>query len=137
MSAMKNIQARAGDAGIEAARARWLSLPIFRTLASNPAADARFRAIVGDYSGWHWQNTDRGLPLTPPAIDRLQEIAAPTLVLVGERDAQDFQQIAPTLERGIPNARKIILPGVGHMANMEAPDVFNAAMIAFLDSHAP
>jgi pimeloyl-ACP methyl ester carboxylesterase len=137
MSAMKNIQARAGDAGIEAARARWLSLPIFRTLASNPAADARFRAIVGDYSGWHWQNTDRGLPLTPPAIDRLQEIAAPTLVLVGERDTQDFQQIATTLERGIPNARKIILPGVGHMANMEAPDVFNAAIIAFLDSHAP
>ena len=134
-NAMKAIQARAGDGGVDAARARWLSLPIFRTLASNPAADARFRTMVEDYSGWHWGNADRGLPFTPPAIQRLHEIAAPTLVLVGELDSHDFQQIASTLERGIPHARKIVVPGVGHMANMEAPERFNAVVTAFLDEH--
>jgi pimeloyl-ACP methyl ester carboxylesterase len=135
--AMRDIRARAGDAGIEAARARWLSLPIFRTLASNPTANARFRSIVGEYSGWHWRNTDRGLPLVPPAIERLHEITAPALVIVGELDTADFQHIASTLEREIPNARKIVLPGVGHMGNMEAPQRFNAAVTAFLEELAP
>jgi 3-oxoadipate enol-lactonase len=136
-NAMKDIQVRAGDEGVEAARARWLSLPIFRTLASNPPADARFKSIVADYSGWHWRNADRGLPFAPPAIQRLHEIAAPALVLVGELDTHDFQQIASTLERDIPNVRKVVLPGVGHMANMEAPERFNAVVSAFLDEQAP
>ncbi len=133
--AMKDIQARASDTGVEAARARWLSLPIFRTLASNPPAEARFRSIVADYSGWHWRNADRGLPFTPPAIERLHEISAPALVVVGELDSADFQRIASTLERAIPRARKVVLPGVGHMANMEAPERFNAEVTAFFDEH--
>lgn len=135
-SAMKTIQERAGDAGVEAARARWLVLPIFRTLASHPDVEARFRAIVADYSGWHWVNRDPGLPFAPPACERLHEIQAPLLVIVGERDTADFQEIATLLEARVPRARKVVPPGVGHLANLEAPEPFNALVRDFLAERA-
>ena len=50
-----------------------------------------------------------------------RERSAGNMVVVGELDAPDFQGIASTLERGIPSARKVVLPGVGHMANLAAP----------------
>ena len=59
-------------------------------------------------------------------------IRAPTLVLVGERDLADFRAIADILARDIPGARKIVLPGVGHMANMEGPEQFNQVVLHFL-----
>jgi pimeloyl-ACP methyl ester carboxylesterase len=59
-------------------------------------------------------------------------IRAPTLVLVGERDLADFRAIADILARDIPGAMKIVLPGVGHMANMEGPEQFNQVVLDFL-----
>jgi pimeloyl-ACP methyl ester carboxylesterase len=88
--------------------------------------------IVSDYSGWHWVNTNSRTLLDPPAIERLEEIHVPTLIIVGERDLPDFHKIADTLGRTIRNARKVTLQGVGHMSNMEAPEKFNEAVLNFL-----
>jgi pimeloyl-ACP methyl ester carboxylesterase len=136
-NAMNEIVGSGKNRGVDAARDKWLSLPIFRTLRANPPADARFRQMVAEYSGWHWVNADPGLPYAPPAIERLHEITAPTLVITGERDSPDFQQIALMLETRIPDARRVVLPGAGHLANMEAPDEFNAVVGEFLDQHTP
>jgi 3-oxoadipate enol-lactonase len=53
------------------------------------------------------------------------------LVLVGERDLADFRAIADLLARDIPRARKIVLPGVGHMSNMEGPEPQLAQKVAY------
>ena len=99
---------------------------------SNPRVAERLVSIVGDYAGWHWLHADPGQPFSPPAIDRLQEISPPTLVIVGELDTADFQSIASTLESRISRAQKIVFPGVGHMANLEAQAQFNETVGAFL-----
>ncbi len=72
--------------------------------------------------------------MTPPAIGRLGEIRVPTLVLVGDADAPDQLQIADTLERSIPGARKVIFPGLGHLVNMEEPVLFNDHVLKFLET---
>jgi pimeloyl-ACP methyl ester carboxylesterase len=126
------VRAAARDRGVQAARDLWLSHPLFHPAMSNPVTAQRLAAMVGDYSGWHWLNQDSGLPFRPPAITRLGEIAAPTLVAVGELDIHDFQQIASTLEAGIPDVWKVVVPGVGHIANLEAPERFNEMATAFL-----
>jgi len=125
-------RATAINLGVDAARARWLSLPIFTPALANPASSDRIRALVGAYSGWHWLNADPGRPFTPPAIQRLGQIAAPTLIALGELDTPDFQAIAATLERDIPGARKVTLQGVGHLANLEAAGRFNEIVVKFL-----
>ena len=45
-----------------------------------------------------------------------------------------FYAIAGILERRIPNARKVVLPDVGHISMMEALEQFNETVAAFLVS---
>src|SRR5207249_2360372 len=98
----------------------------------NPAVDAKLRQIVGDYSGWHWLNHDPERGMNPQTIDRLGEITAPTLVVLGERDLPDFHHVARILIEKVPGARQVTLAGAGHLANMEAPREFNAMVLEFL-----
>ena len=102
-------------------------------MLASAAAD-HFRAIVAAYSGWHWIHTDCTRRYETPATHRLGEVRAPTLVLVGERDVPDMRAIADTLEKSIPNARKVVLEEVGHMANLENPTSFNQTVLEFLTS---
>jgi 3-oxoadipate enol-lactonase len=125
---------RAKEAGVEAGRAAWLAHPLFGGVLASPAA-ADFRRIVGDYSGWHFVNANPERRFEPPAIARLSEVRAPTLVVVGKDDLPDFRDIAEALHQGVPGAELVVLPGVGHMANMEAPEAFNALVTAFLEAH--
>lgn len=122
----------ARSAGIDAAKARWLDMPIFTPAREQPAVGARLARMVADYSGWHWVNRDPHRKSEPSAVDRLGEITAPTLVILGERDMPDFHAIADTIAERIPGARRVIIPGAGHMANMEAPERFNEAVLGFL-----
>jgi pimeloyl-ACP methyl ester carboxylesterase len=122
----------AAESGVEAARQVWLAHALFAPANEQPPVAARLRMMVSDFSGWHWlqRNGERGLD--PPTIERLPRISAPTLVVVGERDLPDFLEIGEQLASRIPNARKVVLPGVGHMSNMEAPTAFNAVVLEFL-----
>jgi pimeloyl-ACP methyl ester carboxylesterase len=74
----------------------------------------------------------RRCPLAPPAFARLGEIRAPTLVLVGDQDVPDFQKRSELVAARIPNARRVVMPGVAHMINMERPDEFNRLVLEFL-----
>jgi 3-oxoadipate enol-lactonase len=117
---------------VEAARQSWLDHPLFTPALVNRSSAGRLTQIVTDYSGWHWENNDPGLLPDPLAAQRLHEISAPTLVIIGELDLLDFQAIAQTLQQQIPNARTVTLHGVGHMSNMEDPERFNKAVLSFL-----
>lgn len=121
----------AAKSGVEVGKAKWLAHPLFAPAREKPEVAARLEQIVFDYSGWHLINTDPGRYADPPAAQRLHEIGAPTLVVVGERDLPDFLVIADTLQQ-VPNARKVVLPGVGHMCNMENPTKFNEVVLDFL-----
>jgi 3-oxoadipate enol-lactonase len=118
--------------GVEATKAEWLADPLFAPANERPDVAARLRQMVMDYSGWRWMHRDPHRSQEPPAAERLTEMTAPTLVLLGERDLPDFHAIADIITRQAPGARKIVLSGVGHMANMEAPEQFNAAVLGFL-----
>jgi pimeloyl-ACP methyl ester carboxylesterase len=72
--------------------------------------------------------------LEPPAIARLGEIHVPTLALVGEQDVPEELTSAELLERGIPGAKKIVMPGVAHLPSMEQPEAFNRLVLDFLAS---
>jgi pimeloyl-ACP methyl ester carboxylesterase len=63
-------------------------------------------------------------------IDSLARI--PTLVVVGALDT-NFLSAADYMAAKIPGARKIVLEGAGHAANIEAADAFNAAVREFLE----
>ena len=70
--------------------------------------------------------------LDPPAAGRLDEVQVPTLVIVGDADVPDILEHADVLASGIPGARKVVLPDVAHMVNLERPEEFLALVEEFL-----
>ena len=70
--------------------------------------------------------------LAPPAIERLEEITAPTLAIVGAHDVPDMLTNADAIATRVPGARRVIMPGVAHLPPMEAPEEFNRLVLDFL-----
>ncbi len=70
--------------------------------------------------------------LEPPAIERLEEIRAPTLVLVPELDHPDLFAVADVLQARLADCERRVLPGVGQMAHLEDPEMFNQTVLDFL-----
>lgn len=71
-------------------------------------------------------------PLEPPAVDRLDEIGVPTLVIVGDLDTPKTLAAADLLAQQIKGAQKVIIKGTAHLPNMEQPEEFNRHVLAFL-----
>jgi pimeloyl-ACP methyl ester carboxylesterase len=65
-------------------------------------------------------------------IDSLARIAVPTLVVVGALDT-NFLSAGDYMAAKIPGARKVVLEGAGHAANIDAADAFNAVVREFLE----
>ena len=62
---------------------------------------------------------------------RLGEIRAPTLVIGGRFD-EATPLITETVHRGIAGSELIVIPGAGHLTNLEQPELFNGALARFL-----
>ena len=73
-------------------------------------------------------------PSAPPALDRLVEIGAPTLLVVGERDHAAIHENVDKLQGGIAGAKKVLIMGAGHMINLEKPNELNRVALDFLST---
>jgi pimeloyl-ACP methyl ester carboxylesterase len=62
----------------------------------------------------------------------LPTIDVPTLLLYGELDQRSPLDVADAMHTAIPASELRVLPGVGHMSNLEAPTEFNASVRDFL-----
>ena len=63
--------------------------------------------------------------------DRLDEIAVPSLALVGEHDALTPVEYHEYLADGIPDCERAVIEDAAHLAMLERPVAFNAALTAF------
>jgi pimeloyl-ACP methyl ester carboxylesterase len=64
--------------------------------------------------------------------DALPHVAVPTLLVSGDADVRAPLAVAEALRAAIPGATLTVLPGIGHVCNIEAPEAFNAAVRDFL-----
>ncbi len=108
-----------------------------RSLVGPDAAQAVFECVVASISALHVASYIKTIEATT-RFDRgaiLGEIAVPTLVIGGEHDSLTPPAMKRELAGRIPDARLEILPGCGHMANMEQPEAFNSVVLDFLRAH--
>jgi pimeloyl-ACP methyl ester carboxylesterase len=64
-------------------------------------------------------------------VDGLPQIDVPTLLIYGDRDVRAALPVAEALHAAISGSKLVVLPDVGHLCNLEAPDGFNAAIRDF------
>jgi pimeloyl-ACP methyl ester carboxylesterase len=75
-----------------------------------------------------------------PVDDDLKALAAitsPALIAVGEHDMRDFHTAAGAIASALPNARRTVVAGAGHLAPLERPEAFREMVLAFLRSTSP
>jgi pimeloyl-ACP methyl ester carboxylesterase len=74
------------------------------------------------------------LMATASAVDTrgvLPTIRVPTLLAWGDADARSPLDVARQLSDAIPDARLVVIPGAGHVSNLEAPERFSAEVRGF------
>jgi 3-oxoadipate enol-lactonase len=69
----------------------------------------------------------------PDSTPLLGQIAVPTLVIGGEEDGISSPEVMGAMAAKIPDSRHVVVPGAGHLSNLEAPEAFNAALKEFLE----
>ena len=65
-------------------------------------------------------------------LDRLSRIKLSTLIMVGEDDPGTPIAASQAIHERISNSKLVILPSARHLSNVEQPEVFNVALLAFL-----
>lgn len=65
----------------------------------------------------------------------LGEIEAPTLLMYGQFDSLVTPEAGRQVQQAMRHAEYRVVEGVGHLINLEAPDVFNALVLDFLARH--
>ncbi len=127
----------AREKGAQEAVSYWITDPIFASALQIPDVAARLRQMVAEHSGIMW--ADPGPyprptgPRAPRDFERLEEIAVPTLVIVGENDLPDFRAIAGSMATRIQNAQHVTIPQASHMSPMEQPEEINKIVLQFLE----
>ena len=95
------------------------------------------RELFLDMNGRTMHNDFDSAPmdeLDPPAIGRLHEITAPTLVVVGDEDIPPVLDSIDLLMDSIKGARKAVIHDAAHLPNLEHPAEFNRIVLDFLQS---
>jgi 3-oxoadipate enol-lactonase len=64
--------------------------------------------------------------------DLLGQIAAPTLIVVGDQDVFTPVADAQYMHARTPQSELVVITEAGHMPNLEQPDAFNQALLSFL-----
>jgi pimeloyl-ACP methyl ester carboxylesterase len=69
----------------------------------------------------------------PDSTSDLADIHCPTLILVGDEDSLTPPRFSEEMHRAIAGSELAVIPGAGHMSNMEQPAAFNSAVAHFLE----
>ena len=76
----------------------------------------------------------RAMATRVDSTENLGQMTAPTLVIVGEEDVLTPPADSELMARELPDASLQIIPGGGHLVNIENPDTYNFQLLAFLES---
>lgn len=125
------------DAAVELNLRTWVDGPERQPNDVDPGV----RALVGEMQkrafelqldAYAAEPYPEGRALDPPALGRLGEIGAPTLVLVGELDVEDFREQASRVAEEIRGARLEAVGGTAHLPSLERPELVARTIVGFL-----
>jgi 3-oxoadipate enol-lactonase len=109
----------------------WIDGPLRDPALIDPRYRERARQLHHDnFSIEQMSRQER--PLSPPAIGRLGEIKVPTLILIGDSDAEDLAKLADRMSVEIPGAKRITIKNAAHLPSLEHPGQFNSILREFL-----
>ena len=104
------------------------------TRAQRPEVVARVRGWLNDAEADTVAWYQRAMAPRPDSVSVLEASAAPALVVWGEEDVLSPRAEQDLMISALPDVVLETVPGAGHLANVERPEVVTEAMRRFLDA---
>ena len=120
------------EQGVDAFRRAWRSHPLMRLHTDDAAAHALAARVLERYPARDLQGAAEAPP--PPAgTSAIARLTMPSLVVNGDLDTLVRRRAGESLARALPRGERVVLPGAGHLPNLDAPRAYNDALQAFLE----
>jgi non-heme chloroperoxidase len=104
------------------------------TYESNPGLVSKTREMITRQPASAISDAMKAIAGRADSTDLLQEIDCPVLILNGDEDRVTTPETAAFMHSLIPGSQLEILPGAGHLSNLEQPDLFNRLLLEHLKS---
>ncbi len=75
-----------------------------------------------------------GMAMRVDSRPMLGGIGVPTLLIVGAEDTVTPPSESEAMQSAIPGSQLAVIPSAGHLSNLENPEAYEAALLAFLDA---
>lgn len=98
------------------------------TRRTRPDLLDRLGAMIAGTPATGLAGAARGIAARPDSVPTLGRITVPTLIVVGAEDELTPPAESEMMHAAIPGSRLEVLPGAGHLSNLERPAAFNAAV---------
>jgi 3-oxoadipate enol-lactonase len=104
------------------------------TREREPAVVAMMRAMLESASVDSIVGASEAMMNRADATALLPTIDVPTLIIVGEEDVLTQPKEARAMHSAVRGSRLEIIPGAGHLSNVERPAAFNHVVSEFIDA---
>lgn len=110
---------------------------VAKTLISKAPRSGCYERLVASITALHKESYIKTLSgsVNYDHVPNLESITAPTLVVVGDEDALTPPVTSRAMAQRIRGSEMVVIEGAGHLSNIEQPEAFNRAVIAFLLRH--
>ncbi len=102
------------------------------TKETNPSIEANVRRLIKQQSPVAVRSAIHRMMHRIDSTPLLAQVSVPSLVITGAEDEMIPVDESRRMAAAITGATLVIIPGAGHLANMEQPDAFNNALSTFL-----
>jgi 3-oxoadipate enol-lactonase len=103
-----------------------------KTFAEKPDTVAAIRSVIERTSPLAVAGTLIALAGRTDSTASLFRIAVPTLIMVGRHDAVTPPSASQAMKDKIPGSELHVIPGAGHLSNLENPEEFTTHLLRFL-----
>jgi len=103
-----------------------------RTRTESPDVAARIHAMIARQRPATVAALSRGMAHRPDRTHILRTAQFPTLVMTGEEDLLMPLPTSTSMVEALPRGRLVVIPGAAHLSNVDAPELFNAALTSYL-----
>jgi pimeloyl-ACP methyl ester carboxylesterase len=118
--------------GTGAAVELWLQHPMVHVTANHPGGGPRLRTMMQDnqrlFLNEHWPSE----PVSPPTYQRLVELKANVLFIVGDKDVAWIRDGAAASADKIKGAKVETIAGADHLPQMVAPEKVNKLLVDYI-----
>lgn len=131
---IEHYRALVRSGGASAFREAWRQHPLAQLRTSDGPTHELLERILERHRALDLEGADAADPGVPAPREGL--IRCPVLIISGELDLRSRLRAADALARALPASERVIIPGAGHMPNLDNPLAYNERLRGFLDRFA-